>query len=156
MSALNYIRYAVIPACTIVLPEMKWQPEAIVELIAIGLQETKFIHRAQVKGPAESFWQFESGGGWKGVTVNKASRIHALNVLQRLSYGEPDLNDFYAMENNDILACCFARLLLYTDPRPLPVNNAEEGWQYYLRNWKPGKPHPETWDAYYQQAQQLA
>ncbi len=35
----------------------------------------------------------------------------------------------------------FARLLLWTDAKPLPAIGDEQGaWDYYLRNWRPGKP----------------
>ena len=44
-----------------------------------------------------------------------------------------------SLEHNDDLAVVCARLLLYSDPKPLPdVNDVEGMWQYYLRNWRPG------------------
>ena len=47
----------------------------------------------------------------------------------------------------------FARLLLWTDPAPLPaLGAAVRAWAYYRRNWRPGKPHPETWPEMYQNA----
>ncbi len=52
-----------------------------------------------------------------------------------------------------MLACAFARLLLFTDPRPLPaLGNPQAAWDYYVRNWRPGKPHRDTWDALYAKA----
>ena len=49
-----------------------------------------------------------------------------------------------------MLAAGIARLLLWTDPKPLPKRfepRAEaQAWSYYERVWRPGKPHPETWD----------
>jgi hypothetical protein len=58
-----------------------------------------------------------------------------------------------ALAWNGPLAAAFARWLLYTDPAPLPKIGAENGaWNYYLRNWRPGKPHPETWPANYKLA----
>ena len=45
------------------------------------------------------------------------------------------------------------RLLLLTDPKPLPVIGDTDGsWEYYLRNWRPGKPHRHTWDDLYGKA----
>jgi hypothetical protein len=35
-------------------------------------------------------------------------------------------------------------LLLWTDPQPMPTSQ-DAGWQCYLRNWRPGKPHPDQW-----------
>jgi hypothetical protein len=49
-----------------------------------------------------------------------------------------------ALEGHDALATAFARLLLWTDPRTLPTTQ-QAGWQYYLDNWRPGKPHPGAW-----------
>lgn len=44
-----------------------------------------------------------------------------------------------AIERNDVLAAGLARLLLYTDPRPLPaLGDAESVWALYLRTWRPG------------------
>ncbi|HEY0201134.1 MAG TPA: hypothetical protein VGC24_05530, partial [Burkholderiaceae bacterium] len=44
-----------------------------------------------------------------------------------------------ALDDDDLLAAGFARLLLYTDPAPLPaVGDVEGAWAYYLRNWRPG------------------
>ena len=58
-----------------------------------------------------------------------------------------------ALETNDVLAGVFARLLLWTDAKPLPAIGDEQGaWAYYLRNWRPGKPHPQTWPGFYRQA----
>ena len=58
-----------------------------------------------------------------------------------------------ALASDDVLACAFARLLLFTDPRPLPaLGNPQAAWDYYVRNWRPGKPHRDTWDALYAKA----
>ena len=29
------------------------------------------------------------------------------------------------------------------------VDDADGAWECYLRTWRPGKPHPETWAAYW-------
>ena len=51
------------------------------------------------------------------------------------------------------VAAGFARLLLWTDPRPLPaIGDVKAAWQYYLRNWRPGKPHEKTWAPLYAEA----
>jgi len=51
-----------------------------------------------------------------------------------------------ALETDDVFACGVARLLLWTDPRKLPAADDEDGaWEYYLRNWRPGKPHRDRW-----------
>ena len=65
---------AVRPAMAL-LPARMDTPEADCMLLAIGLQESRFVHRRQIGGPARGFWQFEkgtrviggSGGGWREV-----------------------------------------------------------------------------------------
>jgi len=58
---------------------------------------------------------------------------------------------------NDTLAACMARLLLYTDPRALPATGEQDAaWEYYIRNWRPGMPHPQSWGARYDKAMELA
>jgi hypothetical protein len=49
-----------------------------------------------------------------------------------------------ALEGHDGLATCFARLLLWTDPQAMPTTQ-QAGWDCYMRNWRPGKPHPDSW-----------
>jgi hypothetical protein len=126
---------------------------AKVMLYAIGLQESKLSHRYQViagggKGPARGLWQFEKGGGVKGVLGHKNSAgIAAIIAAERIGSTDP-AQIWEALEYDDILACVFARLLLWTDPKPLPGAGPaaeQDAWAYYLRNWRPGKPHPEVW-----------
>ena len=131
--------------------------EARIMLLTIGMQESKFDHRRQVisykptlkYGPARGFWQFERGGGLNGVLHHDLTEHFAEDVMGQLGYNDPG-EAWEGMLTDDKLAVCFARLLLYTDPRPLPRVNAayDETWNYYVRNWRPGKPHRGTWDAY--------
>ena len=59
------------------------------------------------------------------------------------------------LELDDVLAAAFARLLLWTDPARLPrTGDADAAWALYLRTWRPGKPHRQTWDALHAQAAQ--
>jgi hypothetical protein len=56
------------------------------------------------------------------------------------------------LEFDDVLAAGFARLLLWSDPKPLP-RDMEGAWQSYSeRTWRPGKPHFKTWPAFWEQA----
>lgn len=129
--------------------------EARAMVIAICLQESKLLHRHQIGGPAHGYAQFEKGGGVVGVLTHHASKPLIRPVLAGLDYGPTaDAAACYAaIEHNDILAAAFARLLLYTLPDPLPAqNNAQEGWRQYIAAWRPGKPHPETWAAYFARA----
>lgn len=122
-------------------------PAARVLMVAIGLQESRFIHREQVGGPARGFWQFELGGV-RGVLNHPVSQDLA-RALCRARGAPPTPSGVYTrLAADDLLAAGFARLLLLTDPRPLPPpDNLPAGWDYYLRNWRPGKPHPGSWPA---------
>lgn len=122
-------------------------------LLAIGLQESRFLHRRQINGPARGFWQFERDGGVRGV-ANHPKTLDVLDAaLHALQY-ESLIGNAAAMhaviEHNDVLACVFARLLLWTLPYPLPTRgDGQEAWRQYLEGWRPGKPHQMTWASHY-------
>lgn len=141
------------------LPMAMDTPAARVMLLTIGQQESKFQARAQLlngggKGPARGFWQFERGGGVKGVMNNETTTGHAHRLCEDRGVPWDAQAIWERLETDDILACCFARLLLYADPKPLPlVGDAEGSWDLYAkRAWRPGKPHPDTWAGYHAQA----
>lgn len=147
-----------LPDALSLLPERMDSPEARVMLIAIGLQESRFTHRRQVRGPAHGFWQFEQGnsksraGVW-GVLAHHATAGHVLDVCAALCYPTDADTIYQALPDNDTLAACFARLLLWTHPRALPaLGDAEGAWGYYLDTWRPGKPHRGTWNAFHREA----
>lgn len=133
-------------------------------LLAIGLQESRFKVRDQIVpgkapgqvGPATGYWQFEKGGGVAGVMQHHLTADIARKAAS--DAGVPFTRDaiwrHLATPAGDELAAVFARLLLFTDARPLPpatVEAEEDAYQYYLRNWRPGKPHRETWGAFWRQ-----
>lgn len=125
-------------------------PEARVMLLAIGLQESRFIHRRQIGGPARGFWQFEQGGGVRGVLRHPTSRELADKICYVRSVPPTEGAVYEALDDDDVLACCFARLLLWTDPARLPpVGEAQDAWDLYIRTWRPGKPHRHTWGGLY-------
>lgn len=120
-------------------------PQVLVAMLSIGLQESRFVHRYQVlntpgvKGPARGFWQFESGGGVKGVMTHTASKPHLEKACRELGVPFDRQTIWLALEHNDDLAVVCARLLLYTDAKALPMVQDIDGmWEYYLRNWRPG------------------
>ena len=142
------IRAHVIPAAYTLLPAQMASAEATAMLLAIGWQESRFEHRRQVGGPAHGFWQFEQGGGTAGVLRHAATRDVAASVLHALCYRNvvTSWSCYDAIAHNDVLACCFARLLLWTLPDALPGRDGErEGWDQYVAAWRPGKPHQKTW-----------
>lgn len=147
------------------LPAKMDSDAARVMLLAIGLQESRFEYRFQkvhgdpyAKGPAKSFWQFERGGGVIGVLTHHATKDLARDLCQKRGV-LPDSSLVHArMEYDDVLAAGFARLLLWADRKPLPGVDAghDEAWDCYVRNWRPGKPHRQTWDEFHKQARAQA
>lgn len=126
---------------------------ARIMLLAIGLQESRFLYRRQIgNGIARGYWQFERGGGVKGVMEHSASSSLASEVCKARGVPFERQAVYEALEHDDILAACFARLLLWTDPKAI-ADDADEGWSLYTRVWRPGKPHPKTWPDFYRQAQ---
>ncbi|MCZ2099181.1 MAG: hypothetical protein LC121_23565 [Anaerolineae bacterium] len=150
---LDEITQQAIEPAYALLPAAMRSKEATLMLLAIGLQESRFEHRRQIGGPARGFWQFERGGGVLGILTHPASRQAARDVCTRYDIGWDSREVYRELVDNDVLAAAFARLLLWTDPAPLPALGDEAGaWAYYLRNWRPGKPHPQTWPEMYQNA----
>lgn len=165
MNLDQVIQNAINPAMALLSAGMD-SPAARVMLLAIGLQESRFEHRYQVvqgrpgaKGPARGFWQFERGtaasrGGVWGVFLHPESA--ALLKAVALARGVPPSpsNIWERLETDDVLAAAVARLLLWTDSKPLPkVEDVQGAWNLYaIRTWRPGKPHRQTWDAFHAQA----
>jgi len=141
-------RVVISPGLSLLDPRMDTK-EARAMLIAIGMQESRFQHRRQISGPARGFWQFEKAG-IEGVLSHRASYDMARRVCAALRI-TPTVDSCYdAITYNDALAVCFARLLLWTLPEPLPgMKDVDEGWRQYIKAWRPGKPHRETWDAFF-------
>lgn len=117
---------------------------ARVLVMAIAGQESRWVARRQIGGPARSYWQFEKGGGVAGLFRVVPRQLAAVCAACDVTFDAATV--FEAMAWHDTLACAMARLLLWSDPAPLPaVGDKDAGWQYYLRNWRPGAPHPESW-----------
>ena len=128
-------------------------PEARAMLIAMALQESGLAARRQTGGPARGLWQFEQGGGVRGV-LGHASSSSLARKLCALHDTPPSAALVYAaLERDDVLAAGFARLLLWTLPQALPRIGDEGGaWEQYLSAWRPGKPHRNRWAANYRKA----
>ncbi|MEZ5421121.1 MAG: hypothetical protein R2708_27805 [Vicinamibacterales bacterium] len=155
----HYVIAHVYPVAAALMPPKMDDPRAWRQITAIGLQESEFAARRQivrtrdgrlVDGPARSFWQGEITGGLILVLSHEATRAAAADVCRVLGYAPTPEVVYAAIEHHDVLAACLARLLLWTDPRPLPrADQAADGWLQYLACWRPGAPHPQTWAAYY-------
>jgi hypothetical protein len=141
------------PAMEQLLPALD-SPEARVLLVAIGLQETRFQTRRQYgDGPARGYWQFELGGGVHGIMEHRMTRLLLADICEIREVKYDARTIWRALEFDDLLACACARLLLFSDPKRLPaLGKGGEAWDYYIANWRPGRPHVRTWNGYYAQA----
>lgn len=141
------------------LPAAMNSEKATIMLLAIGLQESQLTYRWQIvdvknptkMGPARGLWQFESGGGVHGVLTHRSTAQYAQNICRAMNIKGYAADVYGDLHRNDILACCFARLLLWTDPKALPSTESD-AWDCYIRLWRPGKPHKSTWAANYKKA----
>lgn len=144
------------------LPQQMDSGPARVMLLAMGLQESRLVHRRQIVsgrpiGPAAGLWQFERGGGCVGVLTHAASRYWMHQVCAARGVAATTHALWTAMQTDDVLAAAAARLLLFTDPKRLPEIGDEMGaWRLYLRTWRPGKPHLPTWSGFYAIAKAVA
>lgn len=151
---------AIAPALVLLPPKMS-SPQAWVQMFAMGLQESKLVERRQIlsgggPGPATGMWQFEEGGGVKGVLAHALTADLARSVCAARGV-RPDRREVWrALEVDDVLAAAFARLLLWTDRPPLPEHRDVEGaWRLYVRTWRPGRPHRQTWNAHHARARRF-
>lgn len=153
----------------VVMPTTRWlaartgkpldTPEAWAMLLAIGGQESKFLHRRQIGGPARGFWQFERGksrprAGLTGLLLHEGAGGMAVDCCVRLHSSWPHVEALHEeLADNDLLACSLARLLLWTVPHGLPGRHEPDaGWAQYVWAWRPGKPRPETWRGHWDAA----
>lgn len=147
MTPQELLTSAIVPALAFLNLD---SPQARHQMLAIALQESGIKHRRQVTasgkedGPAVSFWQFEKGGGCKGVLTHDGveARMRAACAAHGVEATPGAL--WEAMKTNDVLGAIAARLLLYTLPQKLPTASVD-GWNQYVAAWRPGKPHPEKW-----------
>lgn len=137
------LEHVIVPGLAL-LPKQMDSRRARILVLTIMMQESALKYRAQVlngggKGPARGLAQFERGGGVKGVLEHPASAKLAEQVCKARGIVADRATVWAAMETDDLLSAAFSRLLLYTDPAPLPADDdAESAWRYYLRVWRPG------------------
>ena len=127
------------PTCAL-LPSLPWDDRAAVMLLANTLQESDLAYRVQKGGgPARGLWQMELGGGVHGVMTHPASSKLAGQLLARRGVPKTERSAYLALAGDDLLAFGFARLLLWTDAKPLPdLGDVDGSFVYYLRLWRPG------------------
>jgi hypothetical protein len=148
----------ILPAAYAVLPAPLNSTRATAQLLAIGLQESRFLKRYQDVGPARGFWQFEQGAtgtrhGVAGVLGHPRTDAILRDACLALRYPRrvtaAELHE--AIADNDVLAAVVARCLLWTSPTSLPRDglDSDRAWDLYLECWRPGKPRPKDWPAHY-------
>lgn len=139
----------ILPGLSYLPPEMN-TPEARAMLFAVGMQESRFEYRFQIGGPARGFWQFEEAG-INGVRNHPGTQYHVKKLCSDLVIDQDDC--YEAVAFNDVLAVCFARLLLWTLPGILPkMDEYPKGWEQYIAAWRPGRPRIDTWKSYFNTA----
>jgi len=154
MTIPTAVQAAIDQGLTLLPAAMDSEP-ARVMLVAIGMQESGLTARVQIvdgggQGPARGLWQFERGGGCAGVLRHNASRYWMRSVCAARGVEPTPAALWTALATDDVLAAATARLLLFTDPKRLPVLGDIEGaWALYLRVWRPGKPHRSRWASNY-------
>jgi hypothetical protein len=152
MSPLRLLNLAIVPALSeLAAGGIPDTPDARRFLLAIALQESSLAHRRQMiggteSGAAASFYQFEVGGGCKGVLTHPSAAKRMQELCAAFNVTPTPAGLWEAMRYHDIIATIAARLLIYTLPSKLPTT-AAEGWKQYLSAWRPGRPRPETWEA---------
>lgn len=125
-------------------------------MLAIAGQESGWSDRVQSgAGPAHGFWQFEKGGGVAGVMGRYPNFVLAMaaktGVITEVTAAQVWLA--MALPQGDGLSFGMARLLLWTDPTPLPaVGDEDDGWDYYQSLWRPGAPSRSRWATVYPEA----
>lgn len=156
---IGHVHDFALPSAYRTLPARFTSAHATAMLLAIGLQESGFRHRRQINGPARGFWQFERGGGVRGILTHDKTRPLLDRALRELKFDAAiglEAACHNLIEVNDVVAAVFARLLLSTVLQRLPQRGeAQLAWEQYVEAWRPGKPHRDTWDAYYEHAWSL-
>lgn len=121
------------------LPLRMRSSNVAVMLRAINLQENPKRLEQQVGGPARGDYQFESGGGVKGVLTHSSVKDIAQSVCAARGVKAERSAVYDAIGRDPILAAALARLLLWTDPGKMPaIGDANGAWELYLRVWRPG------------------
>ena len=152
MSPRNFLVRAIEPGLALV-PGYMVSDAARVLLMAIAGQEMGLSQRAQIVAsgppPGLGYWSFQADG-----TADVMQRQPSLMAAICATLDVPTTSVWTALQYNDALACAVARLCLWTDPAPLPaIGDQAGGWNYYLTNWRPGRPDQSRWGAAYGVAQ---
>lgn len=121
--------------------DIPYSTEAARFLLAIALQESGLLSRFQLltkglsmPGPGRGWWRLEQGGGVLSVFLGAKTKEKAIRLCEYCQVLPRTDAVHRAVEGHDLLSTGFARLLLWTDPTPLP-QDAEAGWVQYRNYW---------------------
>jgi hypothetical protein len=153
MTPDELLHSVILPAEAAVPPALV-SPEARCLLVAMAGQESGWSTRVQLPiGYARGYWQCERAGAVLSVMSSSLTTAWATAACAKFDVPASLVTVYEAIAWHDQLAYCVARLALWPDQAPLPVLGDEAGaWSYYERNWRPGKPRPETWHERYSAA----
>lgn len=156
MSAPTFNATTLIPALAFIrrnLPSIPASVEEHTMLLAIAGQESNWTDRRQANsGPASSFWQFERGGILGVMRDDETSKsVAVLCGMAGIAFQSTVIWRLMGTPEGDNFSAAMARLLLWSDPMPLPKGEADS-YLYYLGLWRPGAPSRERWAAVYPQA----
>ena len=127
----------IVPALAL-LPAHMDTPQASVQELAMGGQESGYRTRIQQGGPARGLWQNERPIQ-QLLLDNKASapEVHALCKARAVAPLASDM--YWAVGTDDVFAAGIARLILWCDLAPLPaLGDADGAFETYVRVWGPG------------------
>jgi hypothetical protein len=148
------LEQAINPALALLPAKMTCNEVRVMEL-AIGRHESVFDARDQndeagKNGPALGFWQFERNGVL-AVMHHPASSQHVYELAQHFGIRYGSTYIWEALASNDVFAAAMARLLLWTDPHPLPaIGDEDAAWELYaIHLWRPGAPSRLRWAGAY-------
>lgn len=151
MNGLHVALEGFIEPALVLLPPRLTSYDARVLLLAVALQETHLVFRTQKtgrpydKGPGRGLW-FQERPSVERVMTDRNAKDAAIELCK--DRGVPyDCALVHAkLEYDDTLAAGFARLLFFVDPKPLPkLSETVEGWETYLRCWRPAKQRLDDW-----------
>lgn len=161
-SALNFLTGTLAPGLAFMtttignIPRrnVPWErdDEGRLALLAFAGQETIWQNIQQHGGgPGRGPWQFEPPTC--GLVLNNpASKIMAHRLCGTVGIAATQ-GAVYDRLLDRRISPFMARLDTWCDPRALPTYGDQQAtWEMYMREWRPGRPHPAFWSRFYQAA----
>lgn len=151
MNAKDFDAQILIPALTYIRRNLPGIPASTSEhfmLLAIAGQEGAWKYRTQQPvAYAHSFWQFERGG-IRALMLDDVTnaKARAICMVENITFSSVEIWKAMALEAHDGFSAAMARLLLWSDAHALPDPEDDDAtFDYYKRNWRPGKPDDIRW-----------